>query len=99
MFYLHKVILVKDDLVNIFKGSTRAKAMFPDLQAGGAAAVCLARFVQEPLAEYCNMWTSTNTTEVFGFESLYLDLHPLKVNFFFFFFIVITFNCFYYYCY
>jgi transcription elongation factor SPT6 len=76
--YKAQVMVLKDDLANIFKGSTRAKAMFPELQPGGAAAVSLARFAQEPLAEYCGIWTSANATEQFGFEALFLNLHPLK---------------------
>jgi hypothetical protein len=53
--------------------------MFPELVPGAAAAVCLARFAQEPLAEYCNLWTAANATELFGFEALFLQLHPLQV--------------------
>jgi transcription elongation factor SPT6 len=52
--------------------------MFPDLEPGTAAAVCLARYAQEPLAEYCALWTSVDAVDGFGFESLFLDLHPLK---------------------
>ena len=38
------------------------------------------RYAQEPLVEYCNLWTSCDAVEVFGYEALYLDLHPLKVS-------------------
>jgi transcriptional accessory protein Tex/SPT6 len=54
--------------------------MFPDLQPGSCAAVSLARFAQEPLMEYCALWTCADSVEVFGYEALYLDLHPLKVR-------------------
>ena len=54
--------------------------MFPDLQPGTCAAVSLARFVQDPLIEYCALWTSADAVEIFGYENLYLDLHPLKVS-------------------
>lgn len=74
-----KVIVVNDDLAKIFKSSPRAKSLFPDLSLGGAAAICLARYVQEPLAEYCNLWTLADANELFGFESYFLNLHPLKV--------------------
>ena len=37
-------------------------------------------YLQEPLAEYCALWKSANAIEVFGFEALYLDVHPLKVR-------------------
>lgn len=60
----------------IFKNSHRAKKMFPDLQSGTAAAVSLARFVQEPLAEICHMWWSADSSGSFGFELLFLDIHP-----------------------
>lgn len=53
--------------------------MFPDLQPGTCAAVSLGRYAQEPLMEYCSLWTSADAVEMFGYESLYLDLHPLKV--------------------
>ena len=53
--------------------------MFPELQPGTAAAECLARTVQEPLAEYANMWLSADPVGTFGYETLYLTLHPLKV--------------------
>eukprot|EP01034_Spumella_vulgaris_P023707 gene23707-29953_t len=76
--YKAQVMILKDDVANIFKGSTRAKAMFPELQPGGAAAVSLARFAQEPLSEYCGIWTSANAIEQFGFEALFLNTHPLK---------------------
>eukprot|EP01038_Epipyxis_sp_PR26KG_P004105 gene4105-5855_t len=76
--YAPQSIILKDDVANIFKGSIRAKTLFPDLQPGAAAAICLARFAQEPLAEFCNIWTCANATELFGFEALFLDLHPLK---------------------
>jgi transcription elongation factor SPT6 len=52
--------------------------MFPELDSGFHAAVCLARLAREPLAEYCNIWTSSNASEVFGYEALYLDVHPQK---------------------
>ena len=51
---------------------------FPECVPGIAAAICLARNVQEPLAEYCSLWTSANAVEVFGYEALFLDVHPLK---------------------
>jgi hypothetical protein len=30
------------------------------------------------LAEYASLWTSCNSVEVFGYEALFLDVHPLK---------------------
>jgi transcriptional accessory protein Tex/SPT6 len=76
--YNANVIIVKDDLSAIFKISPRAKKMFPEFEQGVSAAICLARYVQEPLAEYCSLWTSANAIEVFGYEALFLDVHPLK---------------------
>ena len=52
--------------------------MFPEQQPGTACAVSLARFVQEPLAEYCAMWSSADAVGTFGHELLFLNIHPLK---------------------
>ena len=70
-------MLVRDELPETFKRSVRAKKMFPEFDPSLCAAVCLARYVQEPLAEYCNLWTSANGTGEFGVEALFLKLHPL----------------------
>ena len=78
MEYKAKTIIVKDEIAKIFKGSKRSKKMFPELDSGFHAAICMARFVREPLAEYCNIWTSANASEVFGYEALYIDVHPYK---------------------
>jgi len=72
------VLIVKDDVARIFKLSRRSKKMFPDLQPDVAAAVCLGRYVQEPLAELCSMWGSADAVGTFGVETLFLDIHPLK---------------------
>ena len=72
------VILVRDDVARIFGSSTRAKKMFPEILPGGASAICLARYVQDPLNEFANMWTSADSIGFFGFESFYLDIHPLQ---------------------
>jgi len=77
--YKPDIILVKDDVSRIFAQSRRAANMFPDLDKHQAAALCLARFVQDPLPEYCNMWTICDGVGNFGFESLFLDLHPQQV--------------------
>lgn len=37
------------------------------------------RFVQDPLTEYANMWSSADSLGNFGYEVLFLDLHPYKV--------------------
>jgi transcription elongation factor SPT6 len=73
-----QVVLVKDEVAQIFGTSTRAKNMFPGVPAGAASAVCLARFLQDPVAEYANMWRSADAIGRFGFEVLFLDLHPLQ---------------------
>lgn len=74
-------MIIKDDVANIFKTSLRCKKMFPELQPAEAAAVCLARYIQEPLAEYCGMFTAANEQEVFGHELLFVNVHPLKVSY------------------
>jgi transcription elongation factor SPT6 len=76
--YDAQVIIVNDELARIYQHSSRAKKQYPELQGGCAAAISLARYVQEPLAEYANMFTSADATELFGYELLYLNLHPLK---------------------
>jgi transcription elongation factor SPT6 len=76
--YKAHVLIAKDEISNIFMGSSRSKKMFPEFQPGTSAAVCLARFVREPLAEYCHLWTSADAIGTFGFEAEYLDIHPLK---------------------
>ena len=76
-----QVAIVKDELANIFKRSPRAEKLYPDLQPSTWAAISLARYAQEPLTEYCALWTSVNSVDEFGYEALYLDLHPLKVQF------------------
>ena len=70
---------MKDDVPQIFRKSKRAQKMFPELQAGTACAISLARFVQNPWAEYCNLWLSADAVGTFGHEVLFLDVHPLKV--------------------
>jgi transcription elongation factor SPT6 len=77
--YKPEVILVNDDLARIFAQSRRCKTLFPDLDPGIAGAACLARYVQDPLAEYCNMWTTCDGVGNFGFGSLFLDLLPQQV--------------------
>lgn len=71
---------MKDEVSLIFKNSQRAQKMFPDLQPGTSFAISLARFVQEPLTEYCGLWWSADAADTFGFETLFLDLHPNKVS-------------------
>lgn len=78
--YSANVIIINDDLACIFKNSPRSKRMFPDLQPSECAAVSLARYTQEPLAEYCSAWMNANAQDIFGFELLFLKVHPLQVN-------------------
>lgn len=72
---------MNDDVALIYRHSPRAKKQFPELQPGAAAAICLGRYVQEPLAEFCNMFWSADATDVFGYELLFLDLHEHKVRY------------------
>ncbi len=78
--YTPEVVLLKDDIARIFRQSRRASMVFPELDQFMAAAVVLGRFSQEPLAEYCNMWTVADSTGNFGYETLFLDLHPQMVG-------------------
>ena len=74
--YSPEIMILKDEISEIFKQSERAAKLFPDFDIGLRAAVCLGRFAQEPLAEYCNLWTSANSVGQFGFEALFLKIHP-----------------------
>ena len=76
--YKATALIVKDEISEIFRRSVRSKKMFPDLPDCLRAAVCLARFTQEPLAEYCNLWSSANSKGDFGGEVLFLKLHQNK---------------------
>lgn len=76
--YKAQVMILKDDLAKIFMHSDRRKKMFPELQPAEAAAVSLARYAQEPLAEYCGAWNAASSQETFGYELLFLPVHPLK---------------------
>ena len=75
--YEPQAMILKDDISEIFKQSDRSKKMFPDFQPIMRAAICLGRYAQEPLAEYCNLWTSSSAAGVFGYEALFLKLHPM----------------------
>lgn len=78
--YKAQVMIITDDLACIFKTSSRCKRLFPELQPAEGAAISLARFAQEPLSEYCSAWMNPNPQEIFGFELLFLNIHPLKVS-------------------
>lgn len=73
-----EVLLLNDDVPQIYGASSRARSAFPGIPPGAAAGVSLARMVQNPVAEYANMWRSADAIGMFGFETLFLDLHPLQ---------------------
>lgn len=73
-----EVVLLNDDVAQIYGTSNRARTAFPGIPPGAAAAVSLARMIQNPVAEYANMWRSADSIGTFGFETLFLDLHPLQ---------------------
>eukprot|EP00981_Chlorochromonas_danica_P009444 scaffold2694_cov159-Ochromonas_danica.AAC.2 len=77
--YVSLVVVADDTLANIFKKSSRAKKMFPDMIPDTAAAVSLARTVQEPLSQYCLLWKGVDSANNFGYEAMYLNLHPQQV--------------------
>lgn len=72
-------MILNDAVANIMKNSSRRAALLPDLSPDTAAAVSLARYAQEPLSEYANLWRSVDSTYSFGYELLYLNHHPLQV--------------------
>jgi hypothetical protein len=67
------------------KVSPAAKTLFPDLTPDSIAAASLARSAQEPLTEFAVLFKSVDSTFLFGYETLYLQLHPLQVKKRFFF--------------
>lgn len=80
MPYTAQVLISEDTIARIFKESKRSTRMFKEFDPSVCAAICLGRSVQEPLAEYCMMWTNADSLGTFGFEAMYLDLHPMKVS-------------------
>jgi transcriptional accessory protein Tex/SPT6 len=72
-----ETIILKDDISEIFKNSERGKKMFPDYLPVMRAAICLGRYAQEPLSEFCNLWTSASGDGKFGYEALFLKIHPM----------------------
>ncbi|KAG5175016.1 hypothetical protein JKP88DRAFT_265969 [Tribonema minus] len=50
--------LIRDDVARIFATSERGRQEFSEAHENLRSAVSLARMMQEPLAEYTNMWTS-----------------------------------------
>jgi hypothetical protein len=79
-FELSKVMILTDAVANVAKNSARRPILFPDLSVDTVAAVSLARFSQEPLSEYSNLWRSVDSTYCFGYELLFLQFHPLQVS-------------------
>lgn len=69
---------VRDDVATIYAASPRSSKEFPETHANLRAAICLARCIQEPLAEYAGMWRLRDSTGDFGQELLSLNLHPLQ---------------------
>jgi hypothetical protein len=78
--YSPQVLIVVDNIARIFRASKRSTRIFPDYDKSVAAAVCLGRFIQEPLSEYCGLWSSSDASGAFGSDALFLDLHPLVVS-------------------
>lgn len=91
----NQVLIVDDNVAIIFKNSERSKKLLPGLVPNEAAAICLGRFAQEPLAEYCSIWTSPDSSGLFGSEAFHLSLHPLQVDHLFYIFYILY--IFYYY--
>lgn len=73
------MIICEDDVANIVKASPAAKTLFSDLTPDSIAAASLARSAQEPLTEFAVLFKSVDSTFLFGYETLYLQLHPLQV--------------------
>lgn len=54
--------------------------MFTELAPSACAALSLARLAIEPLLEYCSLWKGVDSSGTFGYEAMYLKLHPLQVS-------------------
>jgi hypothetical protein len=54
--------------------------MFSELAPSACAALSLARLAIEPLLEYCSLWKGVDSSGTFGYEAMYLKLHPLQVS-------------------
>ncbi|EQC38455.1 hypothetical protein SDRG_04163 [Saprolegnia diclina VS20] len=80
--YLH-VTFLKDDVARMYSKSKRAEAEFPEESTGMRAAIGLARYLRNPLAELSSMWGFVAQNEPGrGRELLYLnvDLFQSHVN-------------------
>lgn len=78
--YTAQVLIVDDAIAQIFKRSSRSTDLFPEYYPAVCGAICMARYVLEPLTEFCGMWQSVDSLGNFGYEALFLNLHPLKVR-------------------
>jgi transcription elongation factor SPT6 len=73
-----QVVILDDEIPCIFMRSQRAKDLYPELDSKACAALSLARLSMEPLLEYCSLWKGVDSMSNFGFEAMYLKLHPLQ---------------------
>ncbi len=69
---------VHEDVALVFSASARSAQEMPDFHPNHRAAVCLARYLQNPLVELAGMWMTMDSQGELGSEMLSLQFHPLQ---------------------
>ncbi len=69
---------VREDVALVFSASVRSEQEMPDTHPNHRAAVCLARYLQNPLIELAGMWMTMDSQGELGSEMLSLQFHPLQ---------------------
>ncbi len=72
------VEFVCEDVALVFSASARSAQEFPDFHPNHRAAICLARYLQNPLIELAGMWMTMDSQGELGSEMLSLQFHPLQ---------------------
>ncbi len=69
---------VREDVALVFSASVRSAQEMPDFHPNHRAAICLARYLQNPLIELAGMWMTMDSQGELGSEMLSLQFHPLQ---------------------
>lgn len=70
--------LIDDSVSQVFAHSPRGKKEFPDLPPNLRAAISIARYGKDPLAEIAYSWNVASDAGLFGTELLYINIHPMQ---------------------
>jgi transcription elongation factor SPT6 len=70
--------LIDDSVSQVFAHSPRGKKEFPDLPPNLRAAISIARYGKDPVAEIAYSWNVASDSGLFGTELLYFDIHPMQ---------------------